>query len=109
MKLHESLEQWRILKNFFAANFAICCCYASLGGVGSIQFVLMEDKRLALIAQIVVFISQLATSFVIPQVMLDIVGIKYGVVISHTLILSFIVVQVVPNSWTLLPSNRDLS
>lgn len=97
----------RIFKNFLATNLATMFAYGSLGGVMSVQFVLMDDRFLALFAQIVIYTSQLATSFVIPQVILDLMGFKFGLVFCYTLVLSFIVVQVVPYSWTLLPS-KDL-
>jgi hypothetical protein len=101
-------ENSKIIKNLLAVNVAYVALFSSLTGTTSLQSVLLQEGCLGTISQSVIYSTQLLTSFVLPQVLINIVGFKWSILLAEILFLSFVTVQIFPRWAILLTGNNQL-
>jgi hypothetical protein len=94
-----------IIKNFIAINVSFLLIFAAVNSTASIQPVLNQDGNLGTTSQMIIFCVQMLTSLVFPQLIIETLGFKIGLVLSEFLQLTYIAVQIYPKSFTLIPSS----
>ena len=108
VKMIELSEKQAIIKNFIAINLSFLFLFAAVNSTASIQSVLNQDGNLGTISQMILFGVQILTSLVLPQLIIETLGFKIGLVLSELLQLAYIGIQIYPKSYTLIPSRFNL-
>ena len=94
-----------IIKNFMAINISFLLLFAAFDSTSSVQPVLNQTASLGISSQMTVFGVQILTSLVIPNLITDAIGYKFGLALSEALLLCYVVVQLYPTWFTLIPGN----
>ena len=94
-----------IIKNFLAINVSFLLLYAAVNSTASIQPVLNQDGNLGTISQMVSFGVQIFSSLVLPQLIIEAIGFKFGLALAEFLQLTYIGIQLYPKAYTLIPSS----
>ena len=79
--------------------------FASYDGVTSTASTLNQTEYLGLTSQFIINAVQLVTAIVLPQIVIEIIGNKYTLVLAQLLYLSFFAANIYPRWSTLIPSN----
>ena len=97
-------EKRRLLKNFMCVNLSILLLFSAINSSAIIQPILNEDGNLGLTAQMIVYGTQMFTSLVFPQIVCDLIGSKFALLLSQIFQFAFIAMQAIPSLATLTPS-----
>jgi hypothetical protein len=104
----ELSQKQAIIKNFIAINLSFLLLFAAVNSTANIQPVLNQDGNLGTISQMVLFSVQVLTSIVLPQLIIEFLGFKIGLILSELLQLPYIAIQIYPKSFTLIPSSSHI-
>ena len=77
--------------------------FAAINSTASVQPVLNQVANLGLSSQMVTFGVQILTSLVVPNLICDAIGFKFGFLLAECLHTSYIAVQFYPDWFTLIP------
>jgi hypothetical protein len=100
-------DKQRIIKNLIAINVAYVLLFASVNSTASVQPILNQDENLGVTSQMVSFISEIITTLVIPLIICETIGFKYGLMLGQTCHLCYVCSQLYPVWTTLIPSNLN--
>lgn len=98
-------EKPTVIKNFIAINVAFVLLFAAVNCAASFQPILNTDGNIGTISQSVTYGVQIITCIVLPQVLCELVGFKYGLILGEILHTTYISIQIYPKWFTLIPSN----
>lgn len=97
-------ERSTIIKNFVAINVSFVLLFAAVNCAASFQPILNQDGNLGTISQSITYAVQIVTSLVLPQVICELIGFKYALVLGELLHFTYISIQIYPKWFTLIPS-----
>lgn len=95
-------DKQKIYKNFFALNVSFFLLFACLNSIAGLQSVLHQDKNLGVTSLIVVYVVQLISSLVIPQVISDLIGYKWSIIASQIGYTIYLACNMSPSKYALL-------
>lgn len=98
-------EKATLYKNFVAFNLCAVLMFASYDAVTSTASTLNQTEGLGVTSQFIIYATQLATSIVIPQIIIEIIGFKFTLLISQICYLSFFLANIYPRWSTLIPTS----
>jgi hypothetical protein len=96
-------EKGKLIKNFVAYNLASILVFASYDAVANMASSLNQNENLGTTSQALIYATQFLTSFILPQVIIELVGFKYTLVISELCYLVFFSSNIYPSWLTLIP------
>lgn len=94
----------RVLKNIGAIVFSFELLYASYNCIFSIQSIVNQSESLGTTSQSIVSGVNIVSSLVLPQLVCELIGFKYALCVGEFLIMCYVVVQIYPSWFTLVPS-----
>ncbi len=97
-----NVKKWIIIKNYLAVNVAFVLVFSSKNSVNSLQPLIHQDKNLGNIGQLVSFCVNIATSIVLPQVLIEMIGFKFTLALGVFLTTTFVIVQIFLNMTSLM-------
>lgn len=98
-------ETQKIFKNFIAFNISFLLLFAAFDDVAMISSVLNQDESLGNGSQAILYITQFLTAFVWPQVLIEIIGFKFTMVLSQICYFLFFAANAWPRWYTLGPAS----
>lgn len=78
--------------------------FASYDAVTSTASTLNQNQGLGLTSQFIINAVQLISSVVLPQIVIEIIGYKYTLILAQLFYLSFFAANIYPTWATLIPS-----
>lgn len=96
------VKKWIIAKNFLAINIAFVLVFSSKNSINSLQPLIHQEKNLGNIGQLVSFCVNIATSLVLPQVVIELIGFKFTLALGVFLTSTFVIVQIFLNMTSLM-------
>ena len=96
------VKKWIIVKNFLAINIAFVLVFSSKNSINSLQPLIHQEKNLGNIGQLVSFCVNIATSLVLPQVLIELIGFKFTLALGVFLTSTFVIVQIFLNMTSLM-------
>jgi hypothetical protein len=96
-------EKNQILKNLIAFSISYFLMVSARSSILSIQNVLSHDEKLGITSQMILFAAQVSCSIVIPILILKSIGFKWCLIITETSYIIFIVANMIPSYYTLIP------
>ena len=102
-------EKGKLFKNFFAYNLTAILLFSAYDAVANISSVLNQNESIGLTSQSIIYTTQFLTALVWPQVIIEMVGFKFALLISELCYLAFFCANIYPSWATLIPSlNKKL-
>jgi hypothetical protein len=98
-------KRQRILKNFVAINVSFVLLFSAINCVNSIQPVINRVDSLGVISQSVIYAVQIVTSLVLPQVICELVGFKFTLMLGEILHLTYVIAQIEPSWFSFMPTS----
>lgn len=107
MKIFELDDKKRIIKNLIAINIAYVLLFSSVNSTASVQPILNQNENLGVTSQMVSFITEIITTLVLPLIICETFGFKYGLMLGQACHLCYVSSQLYPVWSTLIPSNLN--
>ncbi|CAF0872277.1 unnamed protein product [Brachionus calyciflorus] len=98
-------EKQKIYKNFIAFNVCFILIFASFDVVAMIASVLNQDGSLGNGSQAIIYATQFFTGLVWPQVIIELIGFKFTLMLAETCYLLFLIANTFPSWGTLVPGS----
>ena len=94
----------RIFKNLIAINVSFLLVFSALNNVLSIQSVLNKEDDLGTVGQLTLFVAQLLTCLVIPQLLTEWLGYKKTLAFAQLTYAIYVASNFYPKLYTIIPS-----
>jgi hypothetical protein len=94
-----------ILKNFVAINVSFVLLFSAINCVNSIQPIINRVDSLGVISQSVIYAVQIVTSLVLPQVICELIGFKFTLMLGEVLHLTYVLAQIEPTWASFIPTS----
>ncbi|RMZ96116.1 UNC93 [Brachionus plicatilis] len=98
-------EKQTVYKNFIAFNICFILIFASFDVIAMISSVLNQDGSLGNGSQAIVYLVQFLTGLVWPQVIIELIGFKFTLMLAQTCYLVFFIANTFPAWSTLIPGS----
>ena len=99
--------KWTILKNYAAFNLSFAFIYSAITCVASIESIINPDENLGQTGQVFLYAVNIITCLVLPQLIIEQIGLKYTLMFAETLLSSYVVVQIHFKWYTIIPGNTN--
>lgn len=101
---NKTTEKIKLVKNFIAINTSFLLCCSAFNTTSSLQPIINRQQNMGMISQIIIFGVQILASILASQLVYKKIGFKLGLALGQLFYIAYIVLQMYPKWFTLIPS-----
>lgn len=96
-------EQVRLIKNLISLSISCAITFSTQNAILTAQKIITNDNTLSITSQSISFAFSILTAFIIPQLLIKLIGFKWSLVIAELFLPQYVLLSVYSKWYTSVP------